>query len=251
MKLKVTILILVGLLFFAASVASNAQYIAPQYGASGSNGPYAVNTPASAALPASANAAGDTTLPAASNLPMGTSMPYATGAPYGGAYGSPLAGGAYGSPLAGGAYGSSLAGGSYGVPYGGACGLPLGGTCASPLYGACGDPFGGACGSPLVGGTCGLPLAGGCGIPFGGTCAAPLVGGVAAPFTQGFTYANQQSAAFGPFTPPVSQASEAFYQYPGLTPFGAYPGAGFAATGGVGLDPISGYYGPYGAYTPL
>jgi hypothetical protein len=49
----------------------------------------------------------------------------------------------------------------------------------------------------------------------------------------------------------VAQASEQFYQYPGLTPFGAYPGAGYAAAGGVGFDPATGYYGPYGAVTPL
>jgi hypothetical protein len=91
-----------------------------------------------------------------------------------------------------------------------------------------------------------------CGTPMAAApCVAPCVAPVAAPFTSGFTYSTQQSSAFGPLTPPVTQASEQFYQFPGLTPYGAYPGAGYAATGGVGYDPYSGYYGPYGGYTPI
>lgn len=85
-----------------------------------------------------------------------------------------------------------------------------------------------------------------CGVPF---TAAPVV--PCGPFTSGFSYSAQQASAFGPFTPPVAEAAEQFYQYPGLTPFGAYPGAGYAAAGGVGFDPISGYYGPYGGVVPL
>jgi hypothetical protein len=89
--------------------------------------------------------------------------------------------------------------------------------------------------------------------PLAVPCGAPLAAPVApcGPFTSGFTYSAQQASAFSPFTPPVSQAAEQFYQFPGLTPFGPYPGAGYAAAGGVGFDPISGYYGPYGALTPL
>jgi hypothetical protein len=91
--------------------------------------------------------------------------------------------------------------------------------------------------------------------PLAAPCAAPLAAVPCAdacgPYTSGFTYSAQQSSSFGPFSPPVAQASEQFYQYPGLTPFGAYPGAGYAAAGGVGLDPATGYYGPYGAVTPL
>jgi hypothetical protein len=85
--------------------------------------------------------------------------------------------------------------------------------------------------------------------PCAAPCAAPAV--ECGPYTSGFTYSAQQSSSFGPFSPPVAQASEQFYQYPGLTPFGAYPGAGYAAAGGVGFDPVTGYYGPYGAVTPL
>jgi hypothetical protein len=85
--------------------------------------------------------------------------------------------------------------------------------------------------------------------PLAAPCAAPVA--ACGPYTSGFTYSASQSSAFGPFTPPVTQATEQFYQYPGMTPFGAYPGAGYAAAGGVGFDPATGYYGPYGAYTPL
>jgi hypothetical protein len=97
----------------------------------------------------------------------------------------------------------------------------------------------------------GAPAA--CAAPFAAPLAAPCVAPVApcSPVTGGFTYSTQQASAFGPFTPPVTQAAEQFYQYPGLTPFGAYPGAGYAAEGGVGFDPVSGYYGPYGGVTPL
>jgi hypothetical protein len=101
----------------------------------------------------------------------------------------------------------------------------------------------------------GAPYSAPCG-PVEAPCAAPLAVpfetvAPCEPFTSGFTYSAQQASAFGPFTPPVSQAAEQFYQFPGLTPFGAYPGAGFAAAGGMGFDPISGYYGPYGGVTPL
>lgn len=104
----------------------------------------------------------------------------------------------------------------------------------------------------------GMPLMEAASEPFlGAPVAAPVVpgpiSGVAAcgPYTSGFVYSAQRSAAFGPFTPPVAEASERFYQMPGLTPFGPYPGAGYALAGGVGFDPATGYYGPYGAYEPL
>jgi hypothetical protein len=101
----------------------------------------------------------------------------------------------------------------------------------------------------------GMPYSAPCG-PVAAPCAAPLAvpfGAVApcGPFTSGYTYSAQQASAFGPFTPPVSQAAEQFYQFPGLTPYGPYPGAGYAASGGVGYDPVTGYYGPYGGVTPL
>jgi len=99
------------------------------------------------------------------------------------------------------------------------------------------------------------PCATPCG-PVAAPCAAPLAVpfdtvAPSGPFTSGYTYSAQQASAFGPFTPPVSQAAEQFYQFPGLTPFGPYPGAGYAASGGVGFDPVTGYYGPYGGVTPL
>jgi len=118
-------------------------------------------------------------------------------------------------------------------------------TSAYAPYGAYGSPYG-ACGTPLA---CSAPLAAPCVSPCVSPCVTPAV--ATAPFTSGFTYSASQSSAFGPFTPPVSQATEQFYQYPGLTPYGAYPGAGFSAVGGVGFDPISGYYGPYGAAAPI
>jgi hypothetical protein len=97
------------------------------------------------------------------------------------------------------------------------------------------------------------PVAAPCAAPLAAPCGAPLAAPVApcGPFTSGFTYGAQQASAFGPFTPPVSEAAEQFYQFPGLTPYGPYPGAGYAATGGVGFDPMTGYYGPYGGVTPL
>ncbi|HTY89971.1 MAG TPA: hypothetical protein VMC84_02235 [Methanocella sp.] len=102
----------------------------------------------------------------------------------------------------------------------------------------------------------GVPAAvpfGACDAPLAAACTAPLAAPVVAygPYTSGFTYSATQSSAYGPFTPPVTQATEQFYQYPGLTPYGAYPGAGYAAAGGIGYDPATGYYGPYGSFTPL
>jgi hypothetical protein len=103
----------------------------------------------------------------------------------------------------------------------------------------------------------GAPYAAPCG-PVAAPCAAPLAVPCATtpvapcgPFTSGFTYSAQQASAFGPFTPPVSEAAEQFYQLPGLTPYGPYPGSGYSAAGGVGFDPVTGYYGPYGGVTPL
>ncbi|BAI60148.1 hypothetical protein MCP_0076 [Methanocella paludicola SANAE] len=88
-----------------------------------------------------------------------------------------------------------------------------------------------------------------CAAPLAAPCAAPVA--TYGPFTSGFTYSATRSSAFGPFAPPVAEATEQFYQYPGISPYGAYPGAGYAAASGVGFDPATGYYGPYGAYTPL
>jgi hypothetical protein len=126
----------------------------------------------------------------------------------------------------------------------------------APAMPATNMPYGAPMMSGLQGAApCGVPCA--AGVPCAGTpcvgapLVAPIVAPVAGPYTNSFAYSNQQSSAFGPFTPPVTQASEQFYQYPGLTPYGVYPGAGYAATGGIGFDPMSGYYGPYGAYTPL
>lgn len=93
------------------------------------------------------------------------------------------------------------------------------------------------CASPAIYGTDAVPVA------------APVAAG--GPYTAGFTYSAQQASAFGPFSPPASQVSEQYYQWPGITPYGAYPGTGYSATGGVGFDPASGYYGPYGGVTPL
>ncbi len=88
-----------------------------------------------------------------------------------------------------------------------------------------------------------------CAAPLAAPCVAPVA--TCGPFTSGFTYSATRSSAFGPFTPPLAEATEQFYQYPGISPYGAYPGAGYAAASGVGFDPATGYYGPYGAYTPL
>jgi hypothetical protein len=213
---KITLSILVGLLFLiTALVTTNAQYITPEYGMNGAggllNGPYSVNTPASAAAPYTTDLPAGTTIPAAANMPTGASMPYAAN---------------MASPYA--------AASPYTMPYASSCGVPYGADV----------PYGGPIVAPLAGAPCAAPLVAPMVAPF----ASPIV---ASPLTGGFTYSNSQSSAFGPFSPPVSQASEQFYQYPGLTPFGAYPGTGYAATGGVGFDPVSGYYGPYGGITPL
>ncbi len=150
---------------------------------------------------------------------------------------------AYGSPYAA-PYAANAA-----LPYANFAQQPY--TYADPYVGApAPDAFASPLGPMAVEAPCAAPLA----VP----CAAPLAVPFAAapvapcgPFTAGFTYSAQQSSAFGPCTPPVTEAAEQFYQYPGLTPYGAYPGTGYAAAGGVGFDPLSGYYGPYGAFTPL
>ncbi len=92
-----------------------------------------------------------------------------------------------------------------------------------------------------------------CAAPLAAPGAIPLAAPIApcGPYTSGFTYSAQTASACGPFTPPVAQTSEQFYQYPGLTPYGAYPGGGYAYTNGIGFDPASGYYGPFGAATYL
>ena len=144
-------------------------------------------------------------------------QPYTYAEPYANSGAMPAVNSPYGNP--------TMAGiAPYGASYG--AGVPCAGA---PL--AAGVPCAGA---PLV-------------APVVPAIAGPVVG----PYTNSFTYSNQQSSAFGPFTPPVTQASEQFYQNPGITPYGVYPGAGYAATGGIGFDPASGYYGPFGAYTPL
>lgn len=134
---------------------------------------------------------------------------------------------------------------SYAAPYLGAS-VPAAAPYAAP-YGTmmpAAGPYTGPVAAP-----CAAPLA----APLAAPCTTPLAAPVVpcGPFTSGFTYSAQQASAFGPFTPPVSQAAEQFYQFPGLTPYGPYPGAGYATAGGVGFDPLTGYYGPYGGVTPL
>lgn len=165
-----------------------------------------------------------------SNGPLGVNEPTSATAPYAaGVPANAAASGAVNQPYA--ATGAPINPGSCipNAPY--TASLP----CAAPLAAA---PYA----APL-----GAPLAAPCGVPFAG---APLAAPVA-PFSGGFTFSTQSASAFGPCTPPVSQTSEQFYQFPGLTPCGPYPGAGYAATGGVGFDPVTGYYGPFGAAMPL
>lgn len=76
-------------------------------------------------------------------------------------------------------------------------------------------------------------------VPFG---TVPIASG-------GFAHSFQKTVAFGPFTPPVGDVSEQFYQYPGFSPFGAYPGGGYAYNLGVGPTPAG--YAPYGGFTYL
>jgi hypothetical protein len=222
---KVTLAILIWLLFLsAAAAASSAQYIAPQYGTgvagnsaiygAGTTAPLTSNMPSvTATVPSVPNAPAISSPNQAANLPAAEQYGNAAGAlpaasPYAAAYGTPYAG-LYGGPV-----GTGLT----------SCAAPLAAPLATPLVTPCAAP-------------CAVPIA------------APLA--AVGPYSSGFTYAKQMSSAYGPFTPPVSQASEQYYQYPGVTPYGVYPGAGYAATGGVGYDPASGYYGPFGAYTPL
>ena len=67
--------------------------------------------------------------------------------------------------------------------------------------------------------------------------------------TGGFTRTYQQNYAGGTFVPPQAEISEAFYQYPGVSAFGVYPGGGYAYDYGVGMTPYG--YTPYGAFTYL
>ena len=69
------------------------------------------------------------------------------------------------------------------------------------------------------------------------------------PFTSGFTHSFQSATAWGPFSPPVSETAEQFYQFPGVSPFGLCPGGGFASDFGVGFTPNG--YGPFGGFTYL
>lgn len=65
----------------------------------------------------------------------------------------------------------------------------------------------------------------------------------------GFTHSFQKSVAYGPFAPPVGEVAEQYYEFPGLSPFGAYPGGGYAYDYGLGMTPNG--YGPYGGFTYL
>ena len=67
--------------------------------------------------------------------------------------------------------------------------------------------------------------------------------------TGGFTRTYQKSVAGGTCVPPQAEVSETFYQYPGISTLGAYPGCGYAYDYGVGLTPYG--YGPYGGFTYL
>lgn len=83
--------------------------------------------------------------------------------------------------------------------------------------------------------------------------ASPLVTAQFAPAgtvqSGGFTRTYQQSSVGGTFIPPQTQVSETFYSYPGISPYGAYPGGGYAYNYGVGPTPYG--YGPYGGFTYL
>lgn len=65
----------------------------------------------------------------------------------------------------------------------------------------------------------------------------------------GYTRSYQSSTVGGTFVPTQTQTSEAFYNYPGIGPYGAYPGSGYAYTAGVGPTPYG--YTPYGGFTYL
>ncbi|MGA9141825.1 MAG: hypothetical protein WBZ29_16485 [Methanocella sp.] len=67
--------------------------------------------------------------------------------------------------------------------------------------------------------------------------------------TGGFTRTVSASAVGGTFVPPQAQVSDTFYSYPGISPFGPYPGAGYASTEGIGFTPYG--YMPYGGFTYL
>jgi hypothetical protein len=75
--------------------------------------------------------------------------------------------------------------------------------------------------------------------------------GPAGPLVQtgGFTRTVSASAVGGTFVPPQAQVSDTFYSYPGISPFGPYPGAGYASTQGIGFTPYG--YTPYGGFTYL
>ncbi len=67
--------------------------------------------------------------------------------------------------------------------------------------------------------------------------------------TGGCTRTVSGSSVGGTFVPPQTQVSDTFYSYPGINAFGPYPGAGYAATSGIGFTPAG--YAPYGGFTYL
>ncbi|MCD1294703.1 hypothetical protein CUJ83_06780 [Methanocella sp. CWC-04] len=81
--------------------------------------------------------------------------------------------------------------------------------------------------------------------------AAPVVAPIATPLVSsgGFTRTYEASSVGGTFVPPQTNVVESFYSHPGVTPYGAYPGAGAVANYGVGFTPYG--YSPYGALAYL
>lgn len=67
--------------------------------------------------------------------------------------------------------------------------------------------------------------------------------------TGGFTRSYSQSTVGGTFVPPQTHVESTYYNYPGISAFGAYPGSGYAYEGGVGFTPFG--YTPYSAFTYL
>jgi hypothetical protein len=67
--------------------------------------------------------------------------------------------------------------------------------------------------------------------------------------TGGYTRTISGSTVGGTFVPPQTQFSDTFYNYPGISAFGPYPGAGYSSVSGIGFTPFG--YSPYGGFTYL
>jgi hypothetical protein len=79
--------------------------------------------------------------------------------------------------------------------------------------------------------------------------AAQVCAPYAVPLSGGYTHSYERTTVCGTFIPYQTDVSEAYYETPGISPFGVSPGGGYAYNAGIGFTPCG--YGPYGDFTYL